>query len=887
MANLPRFMQGTSASASRPAPSSNTSSAPFQSRNGPVGVKRPAAARDARENEELRTELAGLQKQVNRLEAEKAKLRGLCVEHEETLKKYVQDAGTTVSMYSADRDRVLQQQGTMEEKWAKEREQFEQALLARSEQRVRSLREKHAAEVDERDAIVTKLTTTSRAAQEKCEGLQETCSDLEAKVIALAGELMSKENALDEAAIQLRDAQAQLHQLQPKEAELSTAVEKSAELSDRVQELEAELATAHDDLAGVRKELQRLNEVQVELSCNASLMEKERDERMASERKAASAAETIGSQKAELEKELATVRRGLDETLTNLRLETAKGEQLRERLAEAKGMLADEKAQRQSTEAKLMVEVEALATEKARTAALRGECQEKEVRISVAEQTIAGLREDLERARSSHGQEKRSGQELMRMLEDAQAQLREKSARCDMLGRQNNGSAEKMAQMEDEIKELRQAKKDLETQVREGAAMRRKLHNEIQELKGNIRVYCRVRPLLNGAAAAALAAGNMVQLDNYTFPDGLTEMKTIVVKGLERQDVTSTRAVAKEIPPFQFDRVYGPNAAQDEVFEDISQLVQSALDGYRVCIFAYGQTGSGKTFTMEGPHGVMAEYTAATCAAAEDATMGFAAPSGASFGPGSKESRELGMIPRSVQQIFAYAQELALQGWRFKFVAQFVEIYNNDIRDLIAPTLAAAASTDHDIKMNPDGTNSVTNVTLVEVDSVEKVLRLMARANRNRATAETKMNERSSRSHSVFTLYLKGLQSESGVSTDGILNLIDLAGSERVDQSGATGDRFREAVQINKSLSALGDVIFHLGQMKTGGRGQQHHVPFRNSRLTHLLQPCLGKDCKTLMFVNISPEPAHVFESISSLRFAQKVNCVEVGSARRQATIQQ
>merc|ERR1711920_227803 len=169
----------------------------------------------------------------------------------------------------------------------------------------------------------------------------------------------------------------------------------------------------------------------------------------------------------------------------------------------------------------------------------------------------------------------------------------------------------------------------------------------------------------------------------------------------------------------------------------------------------------------------------------------------------------------------------------------------------------------------------VTNMTCVPVISMEDIDVLTAKAARLRAVGSTDMNAVSSRSHSVFSLYLTGSNTELKVELRGALHLVDLAGSERLDRSGAVGDRLKETQNINRSLSSLADVFAAKAEGRT-------HVPFRNSKLTHLMEPCLSGQGKTLMAVNISPELINSHESLCSLRFASQVNqCTTGGKAKR------
>ncbi|XP_042452976.1 kinesin-like protein KIN-14N [Zingiber officinale] len=368
---------------------------------------------------------------------------------------------------------------------------------------------------------------------------------------------------------------------------------------------------------------------------------------------------------------------------------------------------------------------------------------------------------------------------------------------------------------------------DAKLQIVELERIRKKLHNTVLELKGNIRVFCRVRPL-SYEGSTSESVSSLPFIDPFGHEINLTNNA--------------------QSYHFAFDKVFGHEASQGDVFEEISQLIQSALDGYKVCIFAYGQSGSGKTYTMMGN---------VEC-------------------PERK-----GVIPRSFEQIFETIQFLQSQGSKYKMQASMLEIYNDTIRDLLSPdnptSLEASArvSKQYLIKHDADGNAFVTNLIVIDVCNKEQVSLLLQRASLNRSVGKTLLNEQSSRSHFIFTLKIVGVNERTQHQVEGVLNLIDLARSERLAQSGVIGDRLKETQATNKSLSVLSDVILSIRQKKD-------HVPFRNSKLTHLLQPYLGGDSKTLMFVNISPEATFFGESLNSLRFANQVHSCELGIPRHQ-----
>ncbi|KAJ7467864.1 kinesin-domain-containing protein [Mycena galericulata] len=399
-----------------------------------------------------------------------------------------------------------------------------------------------------------------------------------------------------------------------------------------------------------------------------------------------------------------------------------------------------------------------------------------------------------------------------------------------------------------------------------GEEERRRLHGVVMELKGNIRVFCRVRPVLPSEVAEGVGEGKEeggredAVSAQIAYPDaGMpwpSGQKEIVLSstGAEREwDAGMGNKPRKEVWNFGFDRVFTPASTQADLFAEISQLAQSCTDGYNVCIFAYGQTGSGKSWTMEGG--------------------------------GTEETQ--GMIPRAVAQVFRVAEELKDKGWTYTMEGQFLEIYNENITDLLAPPPGPSdPPRKHEIHHHPTThLTTVSDTRTPPITSPAEALTLLAQAQKRRRVAATGMNERSSRSHSVFTLRIRGTHQGGEQERVGTLNLVDLAGSERLATlglgasvaggAGEKGERLKETQSINKSLSALGDVVAALGS------GAGAHVPYRNSKLTYLLQNSLSGNSKTLMVLNLSPLAAHLNESLTSLRFATKVNNTTIGTAKK------
>ncbi|XP_051199637.1 kinesin-like protein KIN-14M isoform X2 [Lolium perenne] len=388
------------------------------------------------------------------------------------------------------------------------------------------------------------------------------------------------------------------------------------------------------------------------------------------------------------------------------------------------------------------------------------------------------------------------------------------SIRHEILNCQKSWS-EELSGLGQSLKVLTSAAENYQATLEEN----RKLFNEVQELKGNIRVFCRIRPFL----------------PNEDHKSSTTEL---IGDNGELILANPTKTGKEGSKLFKFNKVLGPTSSQDEVFKDIQPLIRSVLDGYNVCIFAYGQTGSGKTYTMTGP---------------ENAT-----------------EEELGVNFRALNDLFLISRNRG-DTIMYDVSVQMIEIYNEQIRDLLG-SKGSEKKLEILNASHPSGL-AVPDATIHPVNSTSDVIELIRTGLGNRAVGATALNERSSRSHSVVTVHIQGVDLKTGATLRGALHLVDLAGSERVDRSAVTGDRLKEAQHINKSLSALGDVIFSLSQ-KTS------HIPYRNSKLTQVLQSSLGGHAKTLMFVQINPDVSSYAESLSTLRFAERVSGVELGTAK-------
>lgn len=332
----------------------------------------------------------------------------------------------------------------------------------------------------------------------------------------------------------------------------------------------------------------------------------------------------------------------------------------------------------------------------------------------------------------------------------------------------------------------------------------------------NVKVVCRFRPP-NALELREAGGESIVQIDE----DG-TNVK------LRSQEAMK----GPEAQGFTFDRVFQMDTKQHEVFEfGVKDIVDDVMDGYNGTVFAYGMTGSGKSHTMMGPN-------------IDDPEM-------------------KGIIPRITEQVFASIMT-SPANLEYLVKVSYMEIYMERIRDLLSPE-------NDNLPVHEDKQRGVyvKNLSEFYVGNSAEVYEIMRQGGSARAVSSTNMNAESSRSHSIFVMTIQARNTETGTQKTGSLFLVDLAGSEKISKTGATGQTLEEAKKINKSLSALGMVINALTD------GKSSHVPYRDSKLTRILQESLGGNSRTTLIINCSPSPYNETETLSTLRFGMRAKSIK------------
>ncbi|XP_012503292.1 PREDICTED: kinesin-like protein KIFC3 [Propithecus coquereli] len=595
--------------------------------------------------------------------------------------------------------------------------------------------------------------------------------------------------------------------------------QESAQLRDKLSQLQLEVAENKGMLSELNLEVQQKTDrlAEVELRLKDCLAEKAQEEERLS-RRLRDSHETIASLRAQsppVKYVIKTIEVESPKTKQALSESQARNQHLQEQVAMQRQVLKEMEQQLQSSHqltmqlraqiamyeselerahGQMLEEMQSLEEDKNR--AIEEAFARAQVEMKAVHENLAGVRTNL-----------LTLQPALRTLTNDYNGLKRQVRSFPLLLQEALRSVK--AEIGQAIEEVNSNNQELLRKYRRELQLRKKCHNELVRLKGNIRVIARVRPITKEDGEGPEAA-NAVTFD----PD----------------DDSIIHLLHKGKPvSFELDKVFSPRASQQDVFQEVQALITSCIDGFNVCIFAYGQTGAGKTYTMEGTH------------------------------------ENPGINQRALQLLFSEVQEKA-SDWEYTISVSAAEIYNEVLRDL----LGKEPQEKLEIRLCPDGSGQlyVPGLTEFRVQSVADINKVWAARGLGAGSAGATRPQQLLRAQHLVCVQ----------ETAGKLNLVDLAGSERVGKSGAEGSRLREAQHINKSLSALGDVIAAL-------RSRQGHVPFRNSKLTYLLQDSLSGDSKTLMVVQVSPVEKNTSETLYSLKFAERVRSVELGSGPRRAEL--
>ncbi|MXQ86500.1 hypothetical protein E5288_WYG003086 [Bos mutus] len=707
-----------------------------------------------------------------------------------------------------------------------EKAQLQEELVA--------LRERLAVRDSEQQAASTQLQNQVEHLMEKLISQAQEVSRLRSELggtdLEKHRDLLMVEN--ERLRQEMRRCEAELQELRAKPAAPCTGCEhsqESAQLRDRLSQLQLEVAENKGLLSELNLEVQQKTDrlAEVELRLKDCLAEKAQEEERLS-RRLRDSHETIASLRAQsppIKYVIKTVEVESSKTKQALSESQARNQHLQEQVAMQRQVLKEMEQQLQSSHqltaqlraqiamyeselerahGQMLEEMQSLEEDKNR--AIEEAFARAQVEMKAVHENLAGVRTNL-----------LTLQPALRTLTNDYNGLKRQVRGFPLLLQEALKSVK--AEIGQAIEEVNSNNQELLRKYRRELQLRKKCHNELVRLKGNIRVIARVRPVTKEDGEGPEAT-NAVTFD----PD----------------DDSIIHLLHKGKPvSFELDKVFSSQASQQDVFQEVQALITSCIDGFNVCIFAYGQTGAGKTYTMEGT------------------------------------PENPGINQRALRLLFSEVQEKA-SDWEYTITVSAAEIYNEVLRDL----LGQEPQEKLEIRLCPDGSGQlyVPGLTEFQVQSVEDINKVFEFGHTNRTTEFTNLNEHSSRSHALLIVTVRGVDCSTGLRTTGKLNLVDLAGSERVGKSGAEGSRLREAQHINKSLSALGDVIAAL-------RSRQGHVPFRNSKLTYLLQDSLSGDSKTLMVVQVSPVEKNTSETLYSLKFAERVRSVELGPGSRRTEL--
>ena len=335
--------------------------------------------------------------------------------------------------------------------------------------------------------------------------------------------------------------------------------------------------------------------------------------------------------------------------------------------------------------------------------------------------------------------------------------------------------------------------------------LRRKIHNRYMYLRGNLRVMCRVRPFLPSEKV-----------------NKKSQMETMIINN----DSISIFQENKQEKNFEYDYIFDTKSTQKDVYEEVTLLIQSMVQGNNICIIAYGQTCTGKTYTIQGPN-----------------------------------SKNPGIVPRAARELFLILNNFSKSNYfeSIRLSLTIIEIYNEQIYNLLEESTP-------NLNMYEDASGNlvIPDLNPISINSFDEANKLFKLASRFRHTSSTEYNDRSSRSHCIFSFQLK-LTGKDGRIIRSTLHIIDLAGSERISKSQNKDEKLRkESICINLSLHSLSTVLNSIAL-------KANHIPYRDSKLTHFLKDSINENYNILLILLVSPNVKDLSETISTLQFGERI----------------
>ena len=384
-----------------------------------------------------------------------------------------------------------------------------------------------------------------------------------------------------------------------------------------------------------------------------------------------------------------------------------------------------------------------------------------------------------------------------------------------------------LKELKEELTKEQEINNKLNDNLEKERTLRRKIHNRYMYLRGNMRIMCRLRPFLPN------------EIKNKK-----SQMETILINNNDMVLINEGNKIPKL---FEFDYVFDEHSTQEDIYEEVSLLIQSMIQGNNICIMSYGQTCTGKTYTIQGKNNNKGIASRAVKELFEiiDNLI--------------KKNNNLQKNKNNLENGYSPTQSGISYFIKYKFTMTIIEIYNEQIYNLLEESTPKLT-----IYEDSQGNLIIPDLSPINISNYEEADKLFILSEKFRHTSSTEFNERSSRSHCIFSFNIKLTDNENNIIRS-TLHVIDLAGSERITKSQKNSEKLKkEALSINLSLHSLSNVLYSIAN-------KSNHVPYRDSKLTHYLKDCLNDNYNIILLLHISPNVKDLSETISTLQFGERI----------------